>query len=98
MAQGAWARVKSVIGLRKLGKDSQSPITQSERALSRRDFAGVLSATEGFQGAEIDSWRDLIRKRMKFDEVFAKIGKALMLEVDGRISGKDASPETRLKR
>lgn len=98
MAQGAWARVKSVIGLRKLGKDSQSPITQSERALSRRDFAGVLSATEGFQGAEIDSWRDLIRKRMKFDEVFAKIGKALMLEVDGRISGKDASPEPRPKK
>ena len=95
MAQGAWARVKSVIGLRKLGKDSQSPITQSERALSRRDFAGLLLATEGFQDAEIDSWRDLIRKRLKFEEVFAQIGKVLTSDVYGQISGNDASPEPR---
>ena len=98
MAQGAWARVKSVIGLRKLGKDSQSPITQSERALSRRDFAGLLLATEGFQDAEIDSWRDLIRKRLKFNEVLARIGRALMPEADGRVSGNEASPEPRPKK
>tara|TARA_B100000676_G_scaffold259076_1_gene267869 strand:+ start:2494 stop:3969 length:1476 start_codon:yes stop_codon:yes gene_type:complete len=94
-AQGAWARVKSVIGLRKLGKDSQSPITQSERGLSRRDFAGVLLATEGFQDAAIDSWRDLIRQRLKFEEVLAQIGRSLMPEVDARISGNDAVPELR---
>ena len=94
-AKGAWARVKSVIGLRKLGKDSRSPITQSERALSRRDFAGVLAATEGFQDAEIESWRDLIRKRLKFEEVFAQIGKVLMSDVDGQTSGNDASPKLR---
>ena len=87
--------MKSVIGLRKLGRDSQSPITQSERGLSRRDFAGVLLATEGFQDAAIDSWRDLIRQRLKFEEVLAQIGRSLMPEVDARISGNDAVPELR---
>lgn len=95
MAQGTWARVKSLIGLRKLGKDSRSPLTQTERALVQRDFGAVLVATEGFRDEDVDRWRNQVEQRLKFEDALVRMNQSLMADSGEHTPRNEGASETR---
>lgn len=65
--EGAWAQVKATIGLRRIGAESQSPITLTERALQQGNLRAALEHTKGY-GAVVDDWRQKVMARQVLQE------------------------------
>ena len=77
VAQGAWAQVKSLIGFRRLGPESQSLVTKVERALMRNDFQTVLHATHGFDG-KVYVWRQNVERRFQLEGLLNRLNKKIL--------------------
>ena len=76
-AEGAWAQVKSLIGLRRLGPQSGSLVTKIERALVLRDFQTILDVTEGF-GDDVNVWRQSVERRLRLESLLVRLNQIIL--------------------
>ena len=80
--EGAWAQVKAVIGLRRIGIYSTSPITLTEQAIEKEKWAKVLELTEGY-GRVVDEWRKKVDLRLRLESSLSSLQKVIFSEYSG---------------
>ena len=67
-----WRQVKTTIGLRRIGGDSGSPVTQTENAVLLGDWNAALKVTAGY-GARVNLWRKKVEYRLRVEELLADL-------------------------
>ena len=80
--EGAWAQVKAVIGLRRVGIYSTSPITLTEQAIEKENWAKVPELTEGY-GIVVDEWRKNVDLRLRLESSLDSLQKVIFSNHSG---------------